>query len=74
MLMASGVESIISPRLITANQIIRYVRAKQNSKGSAVLNLYKIVNDKAEAVEFIVTDKFQGLSKPLKELEIRKIC
>ncbi|MGI6214245.1 MAG: Trk system potassium transporter TrkA [Christensenellales bacterium] len=72
MLMASGVESIISPRLITANQIIRYVRAKQNSKGSAVLNLYKIVNDKAEAVEFIVTDKFQGLSKPLKELEIRK--
>ncbi len=72
MLRASGVDSIISPRLITANQIIRYVRAKQNSKGSAVLNLYKIVNDKAEALEFIVTEKFEGISKPLKELKLKE--
>ncbi len=67
---AEGVDSIVSPRLITANQIIRYVRAKQNSQGSAVLNLYKIVNNMAEALEFIVTDTFIGVSKPLKELNL----
>ncbi|MGI6701208.1 MAG: Trk system potassium transporter TrkA [Christensenellales bacterium] len=70
MLRSSGIESIISPRLITANQIIRFVRAKQNSKGSSVLNLYKIVNAKAEAIEFIATEKFLGISKPLKDLTL----
>ena len=71
-LKASGIDSIISPRFTTATQIIRYVRARQNSKGSTVLNLYKIVNNKAEALEFVVTDKFKGLSAPLKDLPIRE--
>ena len=38
---ASGIESIISPRLLTSNHIVRYVRSKQNAHGSAVLNLFK---------------------------------
>ena len=33
MLEESGIESIISPRMLTANQIIRYVRGKHNSMG-----------------------------------------
>jgi trk system potassium uptake protein TrkA len=71
MLEASGIESIISPHLLTANQIIRYVRGKQNSMGSSVLNLYRIVNDQAEALEFLATKTFAGLSKPLKALSIK---
>lgn len=68
----SGIESIVSPRLLTSNHIIRYVRSKQNSHGSAVLNLYKIVNDKAEALEFLATENFEELSKPLKEISFKK--
>ncbi len=69
-LKASGIDSIISPRFITADQIVRYVRARKNS--DTVLNLYKIVNSKVEALEFIVTDKFEGLSIPLKDLPIKE--
>ncbi len=46
--------SIIYPKLITADSIIQYVRAMQNSLGSNVETLYKIVANKAEALEFRV--------------------
>ena len=46
--------SIIYPKMITADGIIRYVRAMQNSMGSNVETLYKIVQNKAEALEFRV--------------------
>ena len=42
--------SIIYPKMITADGIIRYVRAMQNSMGSNVETLYKIVANKAEAL------------------------
>lgn len=72
MLESSGIESIISPRLITANHIIRFVRGRQNSMGSSVLNLYKIVNNKAEALEFVATNTFKGKSIPLKDIELKE--
>lgn len=64
--------SIISPRLITAEHILRYVRAMQNSFGSNVETLYRIVEDKAEALEFRVREKFSLLGKPIEELKLRK--
>ncbi|MDD3946845.1 MAG: Trk system potassium transporter TrkA [Clostridia bacterium] len=71
MLKESGIESIISPRLLMSNIIVRYVRGKQNSMGSTVLNLYKIINEKAEALEFIVTDTFRASSVPIKTLKLK---
>ncbi len=41
--------SVIYPKLITAETILQYVRAMQNSMGSNVETLYKIVADRAEA-------------------------
>ena len=46
--------SVIYPKLITAESIVQYVRAMQNSLGSNVETLYKIVANKAEALEFRV--------------------
>ena len=46
--------SIIYPKMITADTITQYVRAMQNSMGSNVETLYKIVAGKAEALEFRV--------------------
>lgn len=65
-------ESVVSPKEITANRIIRYVRAKQNSTGSNVQTLYKIVNNQAEAVEFIATEDLSFLGKPIKTLNFKK--
>ena len=67
-----GLDTIISPKSITADIIMRYTRARQNSEGSHVKNLYKIVDGCAEALEFIATSDFAGLGIPLKTLEIRK--
>ena len=66
-----GLDTIISPKSITADIIMRYVRAKQNSDGSHVKTLYKIVDGRAEALEFIASSDFRGLDIPLKTLETR---
>lgn len=71
MLDNSGVESIVSPKLITASIIARYVRGKENSMGSSVSTLYSIANEKAEALEFNAKSSFSGLNIPLKDLSIK---
>lgn len=43
--------SVIYPKLLVADYILRYVRAMQNSLGSNVTTLYKIAGNKAEALE-----------------------
>lgn len=68
MLSASGLDSVVSLRTSTSDNIIRYVRSKQNASGSKVNRLYSLVNGKAEALEFTVSSSFKGLSTPLKDL------
>ena len=67
----AGIDSVISPKFITADQIVRYVRAMQNSLGSNVETLHKIVDNKVEAVEFVVREKAKFLGTPLKNLELK---
>lgn len=44
--------SVIYPKYITADYILQYVRAMQNSIGSKVETLYQILDNKAEALNF----------------------
>ena len=67
-----GLESVVSPRKIVSDLIISYVRALKNSLGSNVETLYKLMDDKAEALEFNVRDDFTGAGVPLKDLKLRK--
>ena len=68
MMRESGVDSIISPKDITANQISAYVRAMARSEGSAVENVYKPLGGAVEAVEFTATANAKFLDTPLAEL------
>ena len=69
----SGVESIISPKQITANQILRYVRAMDASQSDEnVLSLYKIVGGRVEVLEFRANDTAAYLHIPLRELQTKK--
>ncbi len=63
--------SIIYPKMITADGIVRYVRAMQNSMGSNVETLYKIVQNKAEALEFRVTKDAPLIGIPLEKLSFK---
>ncbi len=67
-----GVDSVISPKEITANQISAYVRSLANSEGSVVENLYKPLGGKIEAVEFTATASTRFLDTPLRDLKLKE--
>lgn len=71
MLSSIGLECIVSPKAISANNILRYIRAIENSDGSKVQTLYKIVDGKAEALEFIAAESFEFLGVPIKDMKHR---
>ena len=51
--------------------ILRYVRARVNSEGTKVERLYRLMNGKAEAMEFIARGKDPYIGIPLKNLVVR---
>lgn len=64
--------SIIYPKDITAEYIIRYIRAMQNSLGSNVETLYRLVENRVEALEFIVKDDATSIINiPLSQLNLK---
>lgn len=66
-----GVDSLISPKDISARTIVRYVRAMENSGGSEVLTVHKLADGAAEALEFAVTEKTRNLGVPLAKLKLK---
>lgn len=67
-----GIGSVITPKKIAANIILRYVRAMENSSNEDnVLTLYKLANGKAEALEFAVREGCSVADIPLKELKTK---
>lgn len=67
-----GLDSIVSPRKITADVITGFVRAIHNSIGSKVETLYKLMDGKAEALEFIAAPDCEILGIPFKELPTKE--
>jgi len=62
--------SLISPRELCSNNIVRYVRAMQNHTGAAV-SVHAIADGQAEAVEFIVDETTKNCGVPLKQMKLR---
>lgn len=70
MLGDAGIDNLVSPKAITADYILRFVRGLQNAAGSTVNALYRIVGGQAEAIEFSAGGSAWVLGKPLKDLPI----
>ena len=66
-----GLDGAVSSKNVTADIIIRYVRALENSMGSNIVTLYKFMDGKAEALEFNVKAGSRFIGKPIKELSIK---
>lgn len=64
--------SVINPKLLTADLILQYVRAIQNSLGSNVETLYRIADDQAEALEFRVGHDAPVVGIPLEKLKLKE--
>lgn len=68
-----GLDSIVSPRRIISDVLVSYARALENSRGSHIETLYNLADDKAEALEFIVSaDAERIIGMPLKYLQIKR--
>lgn len=75
MLAELGINNTVSPREIVANRIISYIRALENKRGSNVLTLYRLVNNRVEALEFFAKRQEKRIyDKPLRQLKIKKNC
>lgn len=66
-----GIESVLTPHVVASNQVLRYIRAKENSKGGSMETLIKILNNKLEIMEFIVDKDFKANGKQLKDIKFK---
>lgn len=67
-----GIDSIVSAKTATADAILSYIRARKNSQGSAnVETLYQLVDEKVEALEFIIRSSTRYTGVPLKNLNLK---
>ena len=60
--------SVVCPKDLVSNNIVRYVRAMQNKNGAAV-SVHSIADGLVEAMEFHVDETTKGCGTPLKNLK-----
>ena len=60
--------SVVCPKQLCSNIIVRYVRAMQNQTGAAV-SVHAIADGQVEAMEFVVNDSTKNCGVPLKHLK-----
>ena len=62
--------SVVCPKELCCNTIVRYVRAMQKQTGAA-LSLRTIADGQAEAIEFLVDKHTRNCGIPLKQLKLK---
>ncbi|MCC8127443.1 MAG: Trk system potassium transporter TrkA [Clostridiales bacterium] len=63
--------SIVSPKNLTAEYIIRYVRSLKNSLGSNVEAVYRMMDNRVEALEFYIRSDSAVTNVRLMDLKLR---
>ena len=67
---AMNLGSMISPRELCTNSIVRYVRAMENQTGAAI-SVHTIADGQVEAVEFLVDETTRNRGIALRELKLK---
>lgn len=70
-LMSAGLDSVVTPKALIAQQLAHYARAMSNSEGSSMETLYRLADGKAEALEFKVGQHSACVGVPLKTLKTK---
>ncbi len=66
-----GLGSLVNPKELCCNQIVRYVRAMGNTSGAA-LAVHSFAEGQMEALEFRLDDEALHCGEPLRDLTLRK--
>ena len=69
---SAGLESCISPKELTADVILSYVRALEETAGGVIRSMYKLVDGQIEAIEFWAKDDGKVIGVPLSKLQLKK--
>ena len=70
---ALGLGTMIYPKSITAEYIVRFVRAKNNSMGSSnIETVHFILDGKGEALEFKINENSPVSNKKLSEIKLKE--
>ena len=70
-LAGSGLDSIVTPKDLIAQQIARYVRAMNNSLDSSMETLYRLADGQVEALEFKIGSGSALVGVPLREMKLK---
>lgn len=66
-----GLDSIVSPKLLTADSIVRYVRSMYNAEPEAMQALYRLADGTVDAMEFIASQTTKNLGRTLREIRLK---
>ena len=64
-------DGIVFPKSVIVNDIVRFVRSRQVAFGSKINKYYRLSNN-VEALEFTLTENFEGKNVPIKNLKIKR--
>ncbi len=64
--------SIVYPKYMVCDFVVQYVRALKNKAGSDVKTMYRMLDDRVEALELRVSEECAATAAPLSQLKLRK--
>lgn len=67
-----GLDTVISPKKTVCDVVSRYARALENSLESNIETLYKLMDGRVEAVEFLISPDFKYINIPIRELKFKE--
>ena len=67
-----GLESIVSPKNLTSEIILAYVRSFKEAKGSKIRTIYRLADGDVEALEFLAEEGSRALNTPIMKMKLKK--
>ena len=64
--------TVVYPKYLSCDNIVQHVRALENRAGNNVKTLYRILDDRLEALEFSVTESSDVTDIPIAKLKLKR--
>lgn len=64
-------DTTVTPKKSASFFVSRLLRSKENSRGESISNLYRLSDDRVEAIDFTVIENSRARGKKLKDLKLK---
>ncbi len=66
-----GLQSIITPHRLIADQIIRFVRSMENTEGADIDAFYRLSGGRVQVIQFHITNTIEACERQLYQMKIK---